>query len=170
MNPHSRLLARAGAAVALVTLAAACGHRRADEPANPEPEGEEEIATGYGNEPRATSTGAVSTVERREIAERHATSLQELLERVPGVRVVRLANGGYSVRVRGIRTMTGDNEPLFVVDGVPRTAAGFDAALEAIDPDYVERIDVLKDASSLAMYGARGANGVIVITTVDAKH
>lgn len=157
-------------AVLLLALAA-CAPSRDPEPEGPEPEPvpqEDEISTGYGRERRATSTGSVSTVTRRDVEDRHATSLQELLERVPGVDVIRLSGGRFSVRVRGIRTMTGDNEPLFVVDGVPRTLAGFNGSLEAIDPDTVARIDVLKDASSLAMYGSRGANGVIVITTIDA--
>jgi len=157
------------AALALLALTAACAQPRHEPHPHPEPEGEDEIATGYGREPRATSTGSVASVTRRDVEERHAASLQELLERVPGVEVMRLGNGRFSVRVRGIRTINGDNEPLFVVDGVPRTSTGFTGSLEAIAPGTVERIDVLKDASSLAMYGARGANGVIVITTVDGR-
>ena len=152
---------------ALAALAAACGPRSTETKAVPEPE--EEIATGYGREPRATSTGSVATLTRRDIENRKATSVQELLDRLPGVDVQRLGNGQYSVRIRGVHSIDGDNEPLFVIDGVPRTAAGFTAALEAIDPASIDRIDVLKDASSLAMYGSRGANGVIVITTIDAK-
>jgi len=148
----------------LAALTAACGPRPAE--TKPVPEPEDQIATGYGREPRATSAGSVSSLTRRDIGDRRATSVQELLDRLPGVDVQRLGNGQFSVRIRGIHTMDGDNEPLFVIDGIPRTSAGFTAALEAIDP---ASIDVLKDASSLAMYGSRGANGVIVVTTIDGR-
>jgi TonB-dependent SusC/RagA subfamily outer membrane receptor len=155
--------------VVVLALAAACAHRPAHDPPSPTPpDDDDEIATGYGHEPRGTSSAAVSTLHRADFDAQRANSVQELLERVPGVTVVHLANGQFSVRVRGIRSMEGDNEPLFVVDGVARTSAGFTAGLEAIHPSSIKRIDVLKDASSLAMYGSRGANGVIVITTVDA--
>jgi TonB-dependent starch-binding outer membrane protein SusC len=80
------------------------------------------------------------------------------------VDVTRLGGADFSVRIRGARSLAGSNEPLFVVDGVPRTAG----ALDAIAPSSVVRIDVLKDAATLAAYGARGANGVILITTLDA--
>jgi TonB-dependent SusC/RagA subfamily outer membrane receptor len=156
--------------IVLLILGAACGYRRVTSPASgPGVRRADEFSTGFGFEPRSTSTASVSSITRREIQERHVVSLQELLDRLPGVDVVRVADGTYSVRVRGIRSMTGDNEPLFVVDGVPRTAPGFTGALEAIPPSSIARIDVLKDASSLAMYGMRGANGVIVITTIDAR-
>lgn len=158
------------ASFALLALAAACARQRSTGPAGaPSPAPDDEISTGYGTEPRSTTTGAVSTLKRREFDAQRVTSVQELLERLPGVQVTRLSNGQFSVRVRGLRSMQGDNEPLFVIDGVPRTGPGFTAALEAIAPSSIERIDVLKDASTLAMYGARGANGVIVITTVDAR-
>jgi TonB-dependent SusC/RagA subfamily outer membrane receptor len=147
--------------LALLALAAACG------PAAPEPESEpkpeDEVVTGYGSEPRATSTASVSTLTREEIHDRHASSVQELLERLPGVTVSR-RGGEMAVRIRGIRSMSGSSEPLFVVDGVARTAMAMDAIL----PSSIVRIDVLKDAGTLAMYGSRGANGVILVTTLDA--
>lgn len=153
MPRHSLVLAP-------LLLAACAGTPRA-----PAPAPTDEIATGYGSEPRGTSSGAVSTLSQRDVAQQHVASIQELLSRVPGVDVRSRGNGVFSVRVRGIRTINGDNEPLFVVDGVPRPAQ----SLEAIRPENVRRIDVLKDASSLAMYGARGANGVIVITTLNGR-
>ena len=163
---------RRAAAFALLIVTAGCANhpRPALRPDAPRPaEPEDEISTGYGSEPRSTSTGAVSSVRREEIDTRKATSIQELLERLPGVTVTRLANGQFSVHIRGIRTIQGDSEPLFVIDGVPRAGPGYTQALEAIPPSSIERIDVLKDASTLAMYGSRGANGVIVITTIDAR-
>lgn len=166
-----RIHFRVATVLVVVAAAAACAGPmpvlRPDAPRPPEPE--EEISTGYGTEPRSTSTGAVSSVTRAEIENRRATSVQELLDRLPGVSVRRLANGQFSIRIRGVRTFQGDGEPLFVIDGVPRTGPGYTAALEAINPSSIERIDVLKDASTLAQYGARGANGVIVITTIDAR-
>jgi TonB-dependent SusC/RagA subfamily outer membrane receptor len=69
------------------------------------------------------------------------------------------------VRVRGGGGVLGDGEPLFVVDGVPLRALGPGGALDGIVPEDVARIDVLKDAASAAIYGSRGANGVILITT-----
>jgi TonB-dependent SusC/RagA subfamily outer membrane receptor len=161
--------ARLPGLVALLAAAGACSHGGAQPAGSPGPEPENQIQTGYGSEPRSTSTAAVSTVRSTDIQTQRPTSLQEMLERVPGVTVVRLSGGGFSVRIRGIRTVNGDNEPLFVVDGVARTGPGFSASLEAINPLTIDRIDVLKDAASLAMYGSRGANGVIVITTIDAK-
>lgn len=152
---------------ALAAFAAACGPHHSE--TRPVADPGDEIATGYGREPRATSAGSVATLTQRDIHDRKATSVQELLDRLPGVDVQRLGNGQFSVRIRGIHSIDGDNEPLFVIDGVARTSAGFTAALEAIDPASIDRIDVLKDASSLAMYGSRGANGVIVITTVDGR-
>ena len=162
-------ISRSTAVLALLAAAACAGHRPALRPDAPRPaEPEDEISTGYGTEPRSTSTGSVSSVTREEIETRRATSIQELLERLPGVSVTRGANGQFSVQIRGVRTIQGSGEPLFVIDGVPRAGPGYTAALEAIHPSSIERIDVLKDASTLAMYGARGANGVIVITTLDA--
>ena len=84
--------------------------------------------------------------------------------RFAGVEIRRLAAGGISVRIRGQRTFKGDAEPLFVIDGVPqRTGTG--ATLFDLDPHDVQSIEVLKDAGATAIYGSRGANGVILITT-----
>ena len=110
------------------------------------------------------STGAVSSI-RGEDAGREATSIVDLMEgRLPGVTVRRLGNGDVSIRVRGASSFMGGGEPLFVIDGRPvMTPAG--SALMAISPRDIVRIDVLKDAGATAIYGSRGANGVIVITT-----
>ena len=83
--------------------------------------------------------------------------------RISGVTVMR-TNGGIAVRVRGATSFSGDAEPLFIVDGTP-TAAGPGGALSGISPNDVASIRVLKDPADLTMYGSRGANGVVVITT-----
>jgi TonB-dependent SusC/RagA subfamily outer membrane receptor len=89
--------------------------------------------------------------------------LEELLQgRVPGLRVIRLANGEFSVRLRGTRSFADDGEPLVVIDGVPAMSLG--RALGRVAPGDVERVDVLNGAAA-AIYGSRGANGVILITT-----
>jgi TonB-dependent SusC/RagA subfamily outer membrane receptor len=84
--------------------------------------------------------------------------------RFAGVEVRRLANGGMSVRIRGQHSIKGNGEPLYVIDGIPQHSVA-NGVLDDIDPRDVQSIEVLKDGSSTAVYGARGANGVILITT-----
>ena len=114
-------------------------------------------------EPRPEARdGSSSVLDEEDLRNRPVTRFEELLQaRVAGVRVTRLANGDFRVQVRGINNFHGTSEPLFVIDGVPvidrRTLIG-------LNPVDVVRIEVLKDGSAAA-YGARGANGVILITT-----
>ncbi len=90
---------------------------------------------------------------------------EELLEgRFPGVVLSRLANGGLAVRIRGTTSVLGTNEPLYVVDGLP-IEPGPGGALFGINPGDIDKITVLKDVGSTSLYGVRGANGVVVITT-----
>ena len=88
-----------------------------------------------------------------------------IIGRFPGVRVVRLANGRPSVRVRRSNTFLGGEEPLFVIDGMPINSSTTEAELASINPRDVARIEVLKDAGETSIYGSRGANGVILINT-----
>jgi TonB-dependent starch-binding outer membrane protein SusC len=95
-------------------------------------------------------------------------STEELFAgRFPGVQVMRVPNG-ISVRIRGATTMTGDTEPLYVIDGMT-IEAGPGGALMGINPQDIEKIEVLKDIGSTSFYGVRGANGVIVIKTKRGK-
>ncbi len=87
-----------------------------------------------------------------------------LAGRFAGVDVMRAPNGEYAIRIRGVRSLTGNDEPLIVVDGIP-APPGLSNPLRDIAPASIQRIDVLKDAAATAIYGARGANGVILITT-----
>jgi TonB-dependent SusC/RagA subfamily outer membrane receptor len=91
--------------------------------------------------------------------------VEGLLEgRFPGVEVVRTTSGGLSVRIRGVSTFLGNKEPLYVVDGIPvEIEPGH--GLDWLNPTDIERIDILKDAAEASMYGVRGSNGVILITT-----
>ena len=121
------------------------------------------VQVGYGAQARRDVMGAVSQVKSKDGGHATATSLADLLEGVPGLDVRRLAGGTISLRIRGDRSLNSSGEPLIVLDGIPvANAAGI---LQDLDPRDVASISVLKDAGTLAAYGARGANGVIIITT-----
>jgi len=106
-----------------------------------------------------------STVTAEDIARQPTVPLEQLIAgRVAGVRVTRAPGGGISIQIRGQSSFSLSNEPLFVVDGVPITP-GPNGTLSWLNPHDVASIEVLKDAVSTAMYGVRGSNGVIVITT-----
>jgi TonB-dependent starch-binding outer membrane protein SusC len=130
-----------------------------------EKRGADEVAVGYGTQSRSDVTGAVSTIDGRDFKYDRAVRLEELIEgRVPGVRVVRTANGGMMLRIRGAGTFANSGEPLYVIDGVPLAAAPGEALI-GLNPHDVHSIAILKDAAATAIYGSRGGNGVIVITT-----
>ena len=153
----------AGLVLAAAPLAA-CGSGARDPAPAPAPESETQI--GYGSQPKERVTGAIASVDEETIDRRQATSIAELLQNVPGVSVTRTGSG-FSVRVRGAGSFMGDGEPLFVVDGVPLQSST-DGAF-GINPSDVKRIEVLKDAAATAIYGLRGGNGVILITTKRAR-
>ena len=90
--------------------------------------------------------------------------IEDLIQaKAPGVQVVKV-EGGFRLRIRGLSSPQGSNDPLIVIDGVATNGTG-NRALEAIDPNDVLRIEVLKDAASTSFYGMRGAYGVILVTT-----
>lgn len=138
------------------------------------------VVVGYGTQTKADVTGAIASVSGREIAAQPvADPAQALQGRAAGVTVVSNSGspggqGGVSIRVRGI-TSAGNNSPLYVVDGFPLPAAtdgnGNPTGTEInnINPNDIESIDVLKDASATAIYGVRAANGVVLITTKHGK-
>lgn len=155
-RPRWTTLVYAGLAV----LAAACG-------GNPAPAADPDaVEMGYGTRHRRDVTGAVGSIHSGQIGHQRAARVEELMMgRLAGVAVTRTAGGGYAVRVRGAGSFGNDGEPLFVLDGVPINSFRPGHALDGINPADVERIDVLKDAGSAAIYGTRAANGVILITT-----
>jgi TonB-dependent SusC/RagA subfamily outer membrane receptor len=123
------------------------------------------VDVGYGTSAKGDVTGSISSSSGKATAPSNAKSMADLLEgRFPGVEVKRLASGGLSVRIRGQRTLRGSSEPLYVIDGIPRVA-GTEGVLTDLDPRDIESIDVLKDAAATSVYGSRGANGVVLITT-----
>ena len=124
---------------------------------------DEVIVIGYGTTKKKDVTGAVSQVSAKSFADQPLINAQEALQgRAAGVIVTRSSGApgaAVKVRVRGVNSITGSNDPLVVVDGL----IGGD--LSALNPNDIASMDVLKDASATATYGVRGANGVIVITT-----
>jgi len=137
------------------------------------------VVVGYGTQERQDVTGAISSVSGRDIASQPvADPTQALQGRVAGVTVTQNSGapggaGGTSVRIRGISS-PGNNSPLYVVDGfpLPSNDSGFnpvESQLNSINPNDIESIDVLKDASATAIYGLRAANGVVIITTKRGK-
>ena len=130
---------------------------------------EEEVSIGYGKQKKRDVTGAVSTVTSDDVDQQPVRSVEEMLKgRVSGVQVMQAPGGGIAVRIRGASSFNGSNEPLYVLDGFPITP-GPGGALTGINPYDIASIDVLKDAASTAIYGSRGANGVILITTKRGK-
>lgn len=128
----------------------------------------EVVVIGYGTVQRKDLTGSVSSVKGEELSKVPVQDVASaLVGRLAGVQV-NMAEGApgadISIKVRGGGSITQSNEPLYVIDGIPQTEG-----LSFLDPTDVESIDVLKDASSTAIYGARGANGVILVTTKQAK-
>lgn len=127
---------------------------------------EEIVVIGYGTQRKADLTGAISTVKAEEI-ERTPNSnvMQSLQGKVPGVQIVSSGSPGDSptVRVRGVNSFNAGNNPLYVVDGM------FYDNIDFLDNSQIETVSVLKDVSSVAIFGQRGANGVIIIETKSGK-
>lgn len=136
---------------------------------------DEVVVVGYGTQRRSGITGAVSSVSSEKIKDLQVTGLdQALAGQAAGVQVSQTngaPGGGVTVRVRGTGSISAGNEPLYVIDGYPLDA-GFSQnqnPLNSINPNDIASIDVLKDASATAIYGSRGANGVVIITTKRGK-
>ncbi len=136
----------------------------------------EVVVIGYGTSRKSDLTGSVGSVKADQILERPAASLnQGLAGRMPGVQVNTNSGrpgGRTTVRIRGFSSINSSNNPLYVVDGVQLPVGNqnqFSNAIDFINPNDIVSVEVLKDASSTAIYGARGANGVILVTTRKGK-
>jgi TonB-linked SusC/RagA family outer membrane protein len=142
----------------------------------------EVVVVGYGTQRRREVTGSIAKVSSEKINSIPAPSFEAALQgRAPGVQVIQgsgLAGSGSVVRVRGISSISAGGDPLYVVDGIPVTADPFirgnqgamnQNPLAAINPNDIESVEVLKDAAAAGIYGSRGANGVILITTKRGK-
>jgi len=125
---------------------------------------EEIVVFGYGTTRKKDLTGSIANLNNKELVESQATDITESLNgRVSGVLVTKANNrpgSNMSVQIRGINSFNFSNEPLYVIDGVPSYSG-----MRHLNVADIESIDILKDASSSAIYGSRGANGVVIITT-----
>lgn len=135
------------------------------------------VVVGYGSQRKVETTGSIVTVKAAELTQTPVANLAQGLQgRVPGLEVTQNSGapgGNSSVRIRGINSINGASEPLYIIDGV-QIASGEGTVttaspLSEINPNDIESIEVLKDAASTAIYGARGSNGVILITTRHGK-
>ncbi|MBA4410519.1 MAG: TonB-dependent receptor [Bacteroidota bacterium] len=128
---------------------------------------EEVVAVGYGTMKKSDLTGSVASVKSSQVENEQPQALQDMLRgNIAGLQVgfATDAKGGGNLEVRGDNTLKASSNPLVVLDGVI-----YQGGLEDINPNDIESIDVLKDASSAAVYGARSANGVILVTTKKGK-
>lgn len=126
----------------------------------------EVVVVGYGVQKKETVTGAISSISNKEIVKSPVGALSNaLVGRVSGLSAIQKSGEpGFeesTIRIRGVGTYSGDQNPLVVIDGIVRDLS----TLNMIDPNDIETINVLKDASATAVYGVRGANGVIIATT-----
>lgn len=141
----------------------------------------EVIVVGYGEQDRRTLTSSISSIKGKDVENLPITSPDQLLQgRAPGV-VVNTESGepggGMNIRIRGTTSITGNSDPLYVIDGVPIISSNLAATtfgqptnpLADLNPADIESMEILKDASATAIYGARAANGVVLITTKRGK-
>jgi len=131
------------------------------------------VVIGYGKTRRKDVTGSISSITGEDLVKTVPTTIDQALQgKVAGVMVQQVSGqpgGGVSIQVRGVSSITGNNSPLYVIDGViippPGDPGSGSNPLNTINPSEIESIDVLKDASATAIYGSQATNGVIVITT-----
>jgi TonB-dependent SusC/RagA subfamily outer membrane receptor len=132
---------------------------------------DEIVIIGYGKQRKSDLTGSVSTVSAEDIANVPVSRVDQALQgRASGVQVTQTSGApgaGTSIRVRGGNSITGSNEPLWVIDGI---VVGTNFNLNNINSSDIKSIEILKDASSIAIYGSRGANGVVLVTTKNGSN
>lgn len=125
---------------------------------------EEVIVIGYGTVKKSDLTGSVSSIQADKLNMDSQASVEQVIQgRLPGVQVTQSSaepGGAFSIRIRGTNSITAGNEPLYVIDGLPGANPE-----NSLNPSDIKSIEVLKDASATAIYGARGSNGVVLITT-----
>lgn len=137
---------------------------------------DEVVVVGYGTQRKIETTGSIASVKAKELTQMPVTNVaQGLQARVAGVQINQNSGspgGNISVRIRGTNSINGSSEPLYVVDGIQISNGGGInevSPLSTINPNDIESVEVLKDASAAAIYGARAANGVVLITTKRGK-
>lgn len=143
---------------------------------------EDVVVVGYGTKTKREVTGSISRISAKELNDLPVQSFESAMQaKLPGVQVITgsgVAGSAAKITVRGISSISAGGDPLYVIDGIPITQDYFllnngggmnSNPLAAINPDDIESIDVLKDAAANAIYGSRGSNGVVLITTKKAK-
>ncbi|WP_162053486.1 SusC/RagA family TonB-linked outer membrane protein [Pontibacter pamirensis] len=129
---------------------------------------EEVVVVGYGVQRAEAVTGSVASISAEEIAKVPSGNITQALQgRLPGVEFTQSSSqpgASMQIRIRGTRSISGGNDPLVVLDGIP-----FPGAISDLNPNDIKSIDILKDASATAIYGSRGANGVVLVTTKTGK-
>jgi TonB-linked SusC/RagA family outer membrane protein len=140
------------------------------------------VVVGYGSQTKKNLTGSVASVSTKQLQDKAVVSFGEAIAgQMPGVQVQQTSSApgaGLSIKIRGVGSISANNTPLFVIDGVPidNSTGSYDAQgavgpnvpsnpLASINPSDIQTIDVLKDASATSIYGSRGSNGVVIITT-----
>ncbi len=135
---------------------------------------EEVVITGYGTELKRETTSAISSIKSDEIENLTVTSFDRAIQgKAAGVQITSgsgAPGGSAEIRIRGIGSINANNDPLIIIDGVQigtlgQSGQGSSNPLNSINPNDIESIEILKDAASTAIYGAQGANGIIVVTT-----
>lgn len=134
------------------------------------------VVVGYGTQRKSATTGSIASVKADEITQTPVANIaQGLAARASGVQITQNSaapGGNISVRIRGTNSINGSSEPLYIIDGIQITNSGGVndvSPLSTINPSDIESVEILKDASSTAIYGARAANGVVLITTKRGK-
>ena len=123
------------------------------------------LATSCTHSRRDTGPAMAPVVTADDIERNPGTPIEKIIEaKIPGIQVTRTNGGAVAIRIRGTSSIYGNNNPLFVIDGTP-LEAGPGGALNGVNPYDIDTIRVLKDPADTGIYGVRGANGVIVITT-----
>ncbi|MGJ8591902.1 MAG: TonB-dependent receptor [Aquaticitalea sp.] len=140
------------------------------------------VVIGYGTEKKALLTGAVTAIKAEQVDDLPVSGVDGILQgQAAGVQVSQNSGtpgGEMSVRIRGLSSISGSSQPLYIIDGIPVTTGDFGqigysgqgaSAITDLNPNDIESISVLKDASSTAIYGARASNGIVLITTKRGK-
>ncbi|OUJ74027.1 SusC/RagA family TonB-linked outer membrane protein [Hymenobacter crusticola] len=129
---------------------------------------DEVVVVGYGTQRAEAVTGSVASISGENLREVPAANISQALQgRLPGVQFSQTSSqpgAATQIRIRGVRSLTASNDPLIVLDGIP-----FPGSIGDINPNDIQSVDILKDASATAIYGSRGANGVVLVTTKGGK-
>ncbi|MDR2651878.1 MAG: TonB-dependent receptor plug domain-containing protein, partial [Prevotellaceae bacterium] len=130
---------------------------------------EQTVVIGYGTQRKEAVTGSVASISGDAMRSVASTNISTALQgRIAGIEMTQTSSqpgATMQIRIRGTRSLSADNDPLIVLDGIP-----FPGSINDIDPSSIRSVDVLKDASATAIYGSRGANGVILITTIRSSY